>query len=541
MASHFIQTESLLDCAECATIDGFAEAHRGEPAVPALARFMAERFGIDPATDPDIVSGFLKDASNLPGKAAAVCRPRTIRECAAIFRACFVSGIPYTVSGGRSNLTGSATPLSGVIVSTARMTEPALAVDEAALTARAPVGMILEDLRRAVVSQTDGRLAFPVDPTSRADATVGGAIACNASGFTPGEVGAMRHWVRAVDVLLPDGSLVRAARGQYVSEDSAFAIGSDGASAPLPIPRHRRPPVKNASGPFSAPDGRMDFVDLLIGSEGIFGAVAACSLRLAPRPAAWLDLFFSLPAEDDALRLRALLAATLHGGLGSLSALEYFGANCRRHMKHERRLFHGSHQVGVYIQVPLANGDVEDAAAAWLERLEAAGCGIEADRVMLMDNDRDRTVFFEARHSLPANAVEVVQRRGTYTIMTDTVVPPERFAEFLESTRAALVSAGLEYLAFGHLGDCHLHFTILPERGQIDRAVAVYDEIIARSAALGGVYSGEHGTGKRKRADFLRCFGPEALEGIRRTKAALDPDMLLNRGNVIPEDRGAGE
>ncbi len=68
----------------------------------------------------------------------------------------------------------------------------------------------------------------------------------------------------------------------------------------------------------------------------------------------------------------------------------------------------------------------------------------------------------------------------------------------------------LDYLSFGHMGDCHLHFTILPHKAQIDRAVAVYDAIVARSAELGGVYSGEHGTGKRKRQDFLRCYGSAA-------------------------------
>jgi FAD/FMN-containing dehydrogenase len=47
------------------------------------------------------------------------------------------------------------------------------------------------------------------------------------------------------------------------------------------------------------------------------------------------------------------------------------------------------------------------------------------------------------------------------------------------------------------------------------------------------VYSGEHGTGKRKRKDFLRCYGPEAAEDVRRCKAAVDPDMLFCRGNVI--------
>jgi D-lactate dehydrogenase (cytochrome) len=176
---------------------------------------------------------------------------------------------------------------------------------------------------------------------------------------------------------------------------------------------------------------------------------------------------------------------------------------------------------------------MEDAAEEWLGVLLEADCSVDEDAILLLDNDRDREVFMEARHSMPANALEVVQRRGTYTIMTDTVVPPERFAEFLEYTHKIITAAGMDYLSFGHLGDCHLHFTILPEKDELRRATELYDMIVARSAELGGVYSGEHGTGKRKRGDFLKCYGASAADEIRRSKAAVDPEFLLNRGNVV--------
>jgi D-lactate dehydrogenase (cytochrome) len=117
--------------------------------------------------------------------------------------------------------------------------------------------------------------------------------------------------------------------------------------------------------------------------------------------------------------------------------------------------------------------------------------------------------------------------------MTDTAVPPERFSELLEFNHGLLASERMDYLAFGHLGDCHLHFTILPRAEQLERAVGVYDMIVAKSAELGGVYSGEHGTGKRKRRDFERCYGAAAVDEVRRCKAAVDPEFLLNRGNVF--------
>ncbi len=117
--------------------------------------------------------------------------------------------------------------------------------------------------------------------------------------------------------------------------------------------------------------------------------------------------------------------------------------------------------------------------------------------------------------------------------MTDTVVPKERFGEFMEYANGLLKERGIDYLAFGHIGDCHIHFSMMPRREQLDDALDVYDSIVAKSAAMGGIYSGEHGTGKRKRADFEACHGRTGIDAVRKTKAALDPEFLLNRGNVV--------
>jgi len=65
------------------------------------------------------------------------------------------------------------------------------------------------------------------------------------------------------------------------------------------------------------------------------------------------------------------------------------------------------------------------------------------------------------------------------------------------------------------------------------RATELYDLFIIRATELGGVYSGEHGTGKRKRKDFLKLYGQSAIEQLKRCKAAIDPDFLVNRGNVF--------
>jgi D-lactate dehydrogenase (cytochrome) len=514
-------------------IDKFCAELADKNSLSELSLFLENTFGVKLELDEDIVNGYISDSSNLPGNAVAVARPASERDYALISRVCFSACIPFTVSAGRSNLTGSATPVSGIIISLENMTAPEVTVDEESMMVRTPVGIILEELRKEVLRQSNGRLVFPVDPTSRNDAMVGGAIACNASGFTPGDIGAMRHWVESIDFVLPNGLKIQAKRGQYLSIDGKFIFSHDRNETVMNIPRYQRPAIKNASGPYSSPDGIMDFIDLVVGSEGILGIVTACCLKLQKVPEEHLDLFFSLPEEKNALKLYQYLYKRFSGDFSSLSALEYFGVNCRNYMDHEQKLFMGNNQVGVFIQVPVYKKSLDDVSQQWFEILIDAGCGIDENAIKIMLNDRDRALFLEARHSMPSNSLEVVQRRGTYTIMTDTVVPEKRFEEFLEFTHNLLRDESLDYLTFGHLGDCHLHFMVLPEKNQLIRATQVYEMIIEKSACLGGVYSGEHGTGKRKVGDFLKCYGKDAADQVRLSKSAVDPHFLLNRGNVI--------
>ena len=78
-----------------------------------------------------------------------------------------------------------------------------------------------------------------------------------------------------------------------------------------------------------------------------------------------------------------------------------------------------------------------------------------------------------------------------------------------------------------------IDFHLIIDKHQEEEAINVYDKIIDISSSLNGVYSAEHGTGKRKKIDFIKCYGNTAAEQIRTTKLFFDPNMLLNKGNVI--------
>ena len=109
----------------------------------------------------------------------------------------------------------------------------------------------------------------------------------------------------------------------------------------------------------------------------------------------------------------------------------------------------------------------------------------------------------------------------------------QNFQNFLTKTHTLIQKYKIEYLLFGHLGDCHLHFHLIPKKNQQKNALDVYKKIISYCSKLGGVYSAEHGTGKRKRSDFIECFGNSAVKQLKLCKNTIDPNSLLNRGNIF--------
>jgi S-formylglutathione hydrolase FrmB len=158
MSTNIIISGQLLDNEERAAIDSFCAAHSGSVNLPGISLFLQERFGASLILEPDVIAGFSTDSSNLPGRADALARPASERECAAILRTCHVAGIPITVSGGKSNLTGSATPQGGVVLSTVKLVSPDADVDLDAHTVATSPGVILEDLRKKVLVISKGSL-----------------------------------------------------------------------------------------------------------------------------------------------------------------------------------------------------------------------------------------------------------------------------------------------------------------------------------------------------------------------------------------------
>ncbi|NIO11732.1 MAG: FAD-binding protein [Deltaproteobacteria bacterium] len=149
--------------------------------------------------------------------------------------------VPY---GGGSGLMGGAISLSpGIVVDLKRMNR-ILEIDEESRSVCVEAGIVLEALNQGLDKK---KLFCGHDPWTVPVATVGGTISTNSLGYRGGKYGSMGEQVLGLEVVLPQGEVLRT-RG---------------------VP-------KSSTG--------LDLKHLFIGGEGCFGIITQATLKVFPVP-----------------------------------------------------------------------------------------------------------------------------------------------------------------------------------------------------------------------------------------------------------------
>lgn len=462
---------------------------------------------MQPVTDPEILAGYLTDASNVPGHADGLFRPTSAEEVARIVELARTTGTPLLVTAGQTSTTAGAVPHGGWVLSTENL-DRIHTIDHD--TATADAGILLGAFQDAI--EQTGRF-YPPDPTSRHDCALGASVATNASGARSFRYGPTRPWVVAAQVVLADGTLLEVDRDTPIPAD-------------WPVPAWDEPHVKTAAGLFPADN----LLDLLIGSEGVLGILTRVTVRLTDLPEQVHGIVAFFPDREHALSfVRAARDAQRADPTGALSprCLEYLDDNCLALAGSRVGSIPEGARAALFCEQEITV-DEDDHLAAWMETLEAHGA--LADDTLLTTDDAGRAELHAFRHAVPAGINEIVVRNGMPKVGTDLSVPDDALEAMFEHYEQAPVRFAL----FGHVGDNHLHLNLLPATDEeLATSKRFYDELAAHAVALGGSVSAEHGIGKLKRAHLRTMVGDPVIEQFRRLKAHVDPDWILGRGNLI--------
>lgn len=455
--------------------------------------------------DPDVRLSYARDASGLEMIPDAVARPTNERDVVELVTDALANDTPVTAAGAQTSTTAASIVDRGVLVSMRAMAR-VLEIDPDARMARVEPGVTIGALNDELAALG---LRFAPDPTSENDATIGGAIACNASGARSLRYGPTRAHVRAVRIVDGEGS----------------------------VQDLRRPALeKNTVGYYAAQDP----VDWIVGSEGTLGIVVEAELALVQKPAREIGL--AVPFGSERAALSFVVAARERGDSGSRArpqCLEYFDhealAIARQHLQQPAWMVNAN--AIVYLEQALDDYDADDAMLdLWLALAEQFGA--EAQDIAVYDDAASLREARRFRHAVPAFMNERGAARrphGGRKVSTDWAVPYRRLPEALDAARRAAdgqhVAAPVTY---GHAGNGHPHQNFIAnDAEELWRINGVVEETIRQALRLGGTAAAEHGLGKLKRAWLRAQLSPIQLEVMRALKHTLDPRGLFAPGNVL--------
>lgn len=409
-------------------------------------------------------------------------RARDRDDVVAVLAEAQAHGIPVVPQAARTSLTGSALATEGCIVLNVEGLT-GIDVDEVESHAVVGPGVVTLALKTAVA---EAGLYYPPDPASADTCTVGGNIATNAGGLCCIKYGVTSHYVKALEVVLPGGEIMRTG--------------------------HRT--AKGVAG--------FDLTGLFVGSEGTLGVVTSAVVHLIPQPDPPLTALATFDSLDRAvhgiLALRAdphrpcLLEFLDRMAIQAIQGVGDFGfpADC---------------EAVLLVQSDRPDHTRED-VARYGELLTGAG----AEDVAVADDQWEADALMAGRRML-GHALDV---RGA-RLAEDACVPVSRLGDLVREGQRISQRTGVEIAWGGHGGDGNLHPALFFKRGNpasLHRAEAALGEVLLAALSYGGTITGEHGVGITKRGYLTDELGAAELSRQRAIKALFDPLGVMNPGKV---------
>lgn len=420
-----------------------------------------------------------------PIKDVIVVKPGSTEEVAEVLRIANKYKVPVYVRGGGTGLVGGAIPIKpGIVMSLERMDKVIIDSENmvAEVEAGASFGKLLEEADKH-------NLMFPAHPGDEG-ASVGGLIACNAGGSRAVKTGVVRSYVLGLEVVLPSGEVLK--------------LGAK--------------TIKNNFG--------YNLAHLFIGSEGILGVITRAYLRLYPKWGYTATVIIPFDSRVKAFRAAKKL---LFSGFIPL-ALEYF----------DRRVIETSAKY-LGLQWPIKEGDyflmimlaeaLEDTLFLELEYLDRVAREEESLEPFATQRDDEQKTLLKIRSEIFSSL-----KSETFDIL-DTTVPLGNVDRFIENIIDVEKRYGIWLPVYGHVGDGNVHVHVLNYQGfSRDHLEKITEEVYNAALMLGGVITGDHGIGYVRRKYVKRLLGDTWIETMRKLKAVLDPNNVLNPGKVLPEE-----
>ena len=169
-----------------------------------------------------------------------VVQPRSTEQVSRLVKLANKLGIPIVPRGAGTGLCGGAVPLKGgMVIDLTRMNRSEeVRVEDLYCVCEA--GVVYDSLQKALAPY---KFTFPPTPGSAEACTIGGMVACNASGMRAVKYGGTRDYVLGLEVVLPTGEIIevgtRTLKNASGYQLERLFVGSEGTLG-IGDPRHGR-------------------------------------------------------------------------------------------------------------------------------------------------------------------------------------------------------------------------------------------------------------------------------------------------------------
>ena len=410
-------------------------------------------------------------------------------EVSAIMAYAYKENIPVVCRGAGTGLAGGATcKYGGIMLSVMRMNK-IFPVDHKNQTITAEPGALLVDVQAAAAAEG---LFYPPDPGEKT-ASIGGNVITNAGGMKAVRYGLTRDFVRCIEAVLPDGSIMNFS-SNVVKNTTGYAVK-----------------------------------DLVIGSEGTLCILTQVTLKLLPAPTCSATLVMPFKSlEECADMVPKVLELPFVP-----TAIEFLERELidivERTLNKPFPVQQGE-AVLIVMYDASSKQELDSAVEAAAESALANG----AFDCFIADTPERAGSIWSVRGAI----LEGMKADSVSQEECDVVVPRARIAEYVKAAKRIALSTQRSTVPCGHCGDGNIHTEMLrgPEMSDEEWKSATHaclTELYALSKELGGQLSGEHGIGNG-RLEFLKEFvGPRMIALYKSIKLAFDDKLILNPGKMI--------
>ncbi|ABB40033.1 D-lactate dehydrogenase (cytochrome) [Oleidesulfovibrio alaskensis G20] len=417
---------------------------------------------------------------------ALVVRPTETTQIGQVVKLCNENGLPITVRGAGTNLSGGTIPdpRDGVVVLTNGLTK-ILEINEQDLYAVVQPGVVTAKFAAEVAKRG---LFYPPDPGSQAVSTIAGNVAENAGGLRGLKYGVTKDYVMGIEFYDVNGGLVK--------------TGSR--------------TVKCVTG--------YNLAGLMAASEGTLGVFSEIILKLVPPPRASKAM---MAVFDDINKASEAVAGIIAAHVVPCT-LEFMDQASIRYVEDYTKAGLPVHAEAILlIEVDGHPGQVEDDAARVEQVLKSTGAEIQVAK-----DAEEKFKLWEARR----NALPALARAKPTTVLEDATVPRSQIPAMVKAINDIAAKYQINIGTFGHAGDGNLHPTILCDRRdkkEFERVEHAVDEIFDVALSLKGTLSGEHGIGMAKSKWMEKETSRATIDFSLNMKRAIDPNNILNPGKII--------